>query len=69
MKYIIKKDEIEKVKKTYKNQYFVDTVGISKAYVSLIFNGKRKCPKVVAYTITKAIDKNAEIEDYFEIVK
>lgn len=68
MKYIAKKEEMEKVKKIYKNKYFVDTVGISESYISLIFNGKKQCPKVVAYTITKAIDKEAEIEDYFEAV-
>ena len=43
-----------------------EEIGISRPYLSAIMNCKRTCTKIVAYCITKFIDDNAEIEDYFE---
>lgn len=40
-------------------------IGLSQPSISKILNGKVACRKVVAYCITKYLDKNAEIEDYF----
>ena len=40
-------------------------IGITQPTLSNIINGKVACRKVVAYCITKYIDINAEIEDYF----
>lgn len=62
--YVIKEKAIE-VKKKYNNRWIANTVGISYGYISLILNGKKSCPKTVAYSLTKAIDENAEISDYF----
>ena len=40
-------------------------IGISRPYLSFIMNGKKCCSKVIAYCITKYLDNNAEINDYF----
>ena len=40
-------------------------IGISRIYLTNILNGKQLCSKVVAYCITKYLDNNAEIDDYF----
>lgn len=44
-------------------------VGISFETVNRIFNRKQKCSKVIAYSICKCINPNAEIEDYFEVYR
>lgn len=66
MKYLLKEDVAKEIRKKYKNKFFVETVGISRSYTSLILNRRRACPKMVAYTITKAINSEAEIRDFFE---
>lgn len=45
------------------------TVGINQATLNRIFNQKQNCSKVIAYAIVKTINENAEIEDYFELVR
>ena len=42
-----------------------EVIGISRVYLTNILNGKQLCSKIVAYCITKYLDENAEIEDYF----
>lgn len=44
-------------------------VGLAIETVNRIFNRKQKCSKITAYCIVKTINENAEIEDYFELVK
>jgi DNA-binding XRE family transcriptional regulator len=44
-------------------------VGINIATLSRILNQKQNCSKMLAYCISKAINKNAEINDFFENVK
>lgn len=44
-------------------------IGLAQPTLSNILLRKVACRKVVAYCITKYIDENAEIEDYFEKVK
>lgn len=44
-------------------------IGITQPNLSKILNCKTPCRKVVAYCITKYIDENAEIEDFFEHTK
>ena len=68
MKYLLKEDVAKKIRQIYKNKYFVETVGLSRSYTSLILNRRRSCPKMVAYTITKAINPEAEINNFFEVV-
>jgi len=40
-------------------------IGASQATLNRIFNKKQSCSKLMAYAISKAINENAEIEDYF----
>jgi plasmid maintenance system antidote protein VapI len=40
-------------------------IGIDIATLSRILHKKQKCSKILAYCITKYIDQNAEITDYF----
>ena len=40
-------------------------IGLTQPCLSNILNGKVACRKVVAYCITKYLDENKEIEDYF----
>lgn len=65
--YILKEDKAEEIRKKYKNTYFIENLGLSKCYISLILNRKRKIAKTTAYCIVKLIDSEAEIEDYFEV--
>lgn len=40
-------------------------IGIDIATLSRILHKKQKCSKILAYCITKYMDQNAEITDYF----
>lgn len=42
-----------------------EVIGLAEPTLSNILNRKVTCRKVVAYCITKYIDENAKIEDYF----
>lgn len=46
-----------------------EIIGISESYFSKILNGRRFCSKVLAYSITKILNPNKEIEDFFERIK
>lgn len=64
--YKIKEDMIRYVKQNIKTQKeFADKVGLDRAFISLILNGKRGVSKVSAFAITKAFDKDMEIADLF----
>ena len=43
-----------------------EVIGLTQPTLSNILNRKVACRKVVAFCITKYIDENAKIEDYFE---
>lgn len=47
---------------------FAEEVGISEETLSRILSRKQKCSKVTAYSITKHLNPNKEIKDYFERV-
>ena len=49
----------------FKQKDLCETVGITQPTMSNIINGKVACRKVVAYCITKYLNQDAEIEDYF----
>ena len=40
-------------------------IGISRVYLTDILNRKKSCTKVIAYCITKYLNQEAEINDYF----
>ena len=63
--YIFKQDVDYKINQTIASE----VIGITQPCLSNILNGKVSCRKVVAYCITKYIDEDAEIEDYFDKIK
>lgn len=46
-----------------------EVIGLVQPTLSKILNRKVACRKTTAYCITKYLDENAEIEQYFERVK
>jgi hypothetical protein len=63
--YILKEDSNIKINQTIASE----VIGLSQPTLSNILNRKVACRKVVAFCIVKYIDDNANIEDYFELVK
>lgn len=49
----------------FKQKDLCETIGITQPTMSNIINGKVACRKVVAYCITKYLNEDAEIEEYF----
>ena len=68
MGYYLKEDVAKEISSKYRNSYIVEKLGLSKPYVSLILHRKRPIKKHIAYSFTKVIDMNLEIEDLFERV-
>ena len=58
--YLIKDTNI-KINKTIASE----VIGVSRVHLTNIMNGKIECTKTLAYCITKYLDENAKIEDYF----
>ena len=44
-------------------------IGIDQATLSRIINGKQQCSKLVAYAITKFLNSDSEISNYFDRVE
>lgn len=63
--YLFKNELKEEITKKFKIKYIADNVGISTVYLSNIFNGKVSIKKAIAYCITKTLDSNKEIDDFF----
>jgi plasmid maintenance system antidote protein VapI len=55
--------------KNIKQREIAEKVGITEFTMSRIINQKQNTSKTTAYCIVKTIDKNAEIEDYFDYIK
>ena len=68
MSYILKEEVAKDILKKYKNSYIADTLGLTVPYISVILHRKRPIQKHVAYSLTKIINNNAEIDDFFERV-
>lgn len=66
--YMFREDAMS-VKEQIKQKHICKVVGLTEGTLSNILNRKVACRKVVAYCITKYLDQDAEIEDYFERVK
>ena len=60
--YIFKETNNIKINQTQAS----DVIGLAQPTLSNILNRKVACRKVVAFCITKYIDENAKIEDYFD---
>ena len=63
--YMFKQDVDIKINKSAVGR----AIGLTQPTMSKILNRKVACRKVVAYCITKYLDQDAEIEDYFELIK
>lgn len=63
--YILKENVEIKMNQTIASE----VIGIAQPTLSNILNRKVACRKVVAFSIVKYLDDEAEIEDYFEKVK
>ena len=51
--------------KKYNKTQSAKLIGLDPATLSRVINGKQECSKLVAYCITKFINADADIEDYF----
>lgn len=69
MGYLLKDEMAKLFSAKYKNSYIADGIGLSGTYISLILHRKQTVPKRVAYAFTKLINSEAEIDDYFELVR
>lgn len=69
MGYILKDGVAENIREKYKTGYISTKLGLSNTYVSLILHRKRIIPKHVAYSFTKLLNSDAEINDYFKLVR
>ena len=52
--------------KLYNKEEMAKIVGLNPATLRRIFTKKQQCSKLVAYCITKFLNKEAEIANYFE---
>ena len=59
----------KEVAKTYNKEQMAKVIGLNPDTLRRVINGKQVCTKLVAYCITKFLNSEAEIEDYFEIIK
>lgn len=66
MGYVLKKDVAENIRKKYRNTYIKEKLGLSECYISLILNRRKEIPKHAAYSFTKILDSEKEIDDMFE---
>ena len=62
--YRFKKEKFDKIK--LNQSKVAEEVGITRQYMNSIYNQATKKKKTTAYDITKSIDSNAEIKDFFE---
>ena len=53
------------VAKMFNKTQMAKVIGLSPDTVRRVINGKQECSKLVAYCITKFLDDEAKIEDYF----
>ena len=55
----------KEVAKTYNKEQMAKVIGLNPDTLRRVINGKQECSKLVAYCITRFLDDEAEIEDYF----
>lgn len=51
--------------KEYNKTKMAEIVGLNPDTLRRVINGKQECSKLVAYCITKFLNEDAEIEEYF----
>ena len=55
----------KEVAKTYNKEQMANVIGLSPDTVRRVINSKQYCSKLVAYCITKFLNSESEIEEYF----
>ena len=55
----------KEVAKMYNKTQMAKVVGLNPDTLRRVINGKQVCSKLVAYCITKFLNSEAEIQDYF----
>ena len=55
----------KEVAKAYNKEQMAKVIGLNPDTLRRVINGKQECSKLVAYCITKFLNYEAEIEDYF----
>ena len=53
------------VAKMFNKTQMAKVIGLNPDTLRRVINGKQECSKLVAYCITKFLNHEAEIEDYF----
>lgn len=56
----------KEIAKKYNKVQMAKIIGLNPDTLRRIINGKQKCSKLVAYCVTKFLDSEAEIENYFK---
>lgn len=64
--YITKKDFVFPTK--INKKAFANEVGLRYESLLRIIHGKQQCQKTTAYSISKHINENSEINNYFEVI-
>ena len=62
----IKQNKKQKIKQKYRLDYIAKEIGVSKQFISYLFNDKRGCSRKTAQKIIDIVDSKAKVEDYFE---
>lgn len=62
----LRQDKKQQIKQKYKLDYIAEQIGVSKQFISYLFNNKRTCSKKTAEKIINIVDSKANIEDYFK---
>ena len=55
----------KEIAKTYNKTKLAEVIGLAPDTLRRVINGKQDCSKLVAYCITKTLNQDAKIEDYF----
>lgn len=55
----------KEVAKTYNKEQMAKVIGLNPDTLRRVINGKQECSKLVAYCVTKFLNYESEIEDYF----
>ena len=65
-KFIMKKSIANEFHRRYQIGVFAKKIGITRQTLSAILSGSSHCNYPLAFTITKTIDMNADIKNFFE---
>lgn len=67
--YRFKQEKYEELLNGHKILWLSNQIGYSIQMLSYIFNNKKDCRKMVAYSIVKALHPESNIEEYFDYIE